>query len=108
MESAKKRNMHVDFEGLPLQQFVGRRPVFVAFLEKWLTCCIPTPCHGIQTAFVVCFSFKGNMQQIIFVTNIAGNAAPRSSRAFSVFEYFPLCTWIFAEHLNNYHGNRRL
>ena len=82
----KKRNMHVDFEGLPLQKFVGRRPVFVAFLEKWLTCCIPNtlPWYTKQLLLSV-FSFKGNMQQIIFVTNIAGNAASRSSRAFFRF-----------------------
>ena len=35
---------------------------------------------------VVCFSFKGNIQQRIFVTNIAANAASRAPHAFFVNE----------------------
>ena len=37
---------------------------------------------------------------MIFVTNIAANAASRAPYAFFVFEHFPLCTLSFAENLN--------
>ena len=90
--------------------------------EKCLTCRIPAPCRTIPMALapfsvvirqilmqnVVCFSFKWNIQQMICETKIAANAISRAPRAFFVFKHFPLCTWSFAEYLNNYHGNRRL
>ena len=90
--------------------------------EKRLTCRISVPWHSIPTALapfsvvirrmmmqnVDCFSFKWNIQQTICEIKNAANTFLQAPRAFFVFEHFPICTWSFAEYLNNYQGNRRL
>ena len=86
------------------------------FRKKRLTCRIPPHCRSIPTALapfavvicrmimqnVVCFSFKGNIQQMICEINIAANSNSRAPRAFFVFEHLPLCTRSFAKYLNNF------